>query len=494
MLALILMLVFGVITRFYQLDKESMWSDELFSASIASYFPLIPSKGTDWFRIIDWAHISEADTFWSAKAAELSPPLFELIAKISINLFGSSTLSMRIPSAVASITLLFWIALQVWEQRAKEVVYILVWVLLFTLLSAPYIHYSHEARPYSIGILFSTILSIKLFHRCSYEVDKMEMPKWGEIIIFVLACYTHYYLLILCAILLFGYGCMALLQKEWSAFFRLSIVPLVCLPWILLNAHTLLPGSQGVFAYMHSKSSFEAIGMASEIIGQITGYWTVVIALTLVSYLTFKLIFCKKIKKSKNEFIPLSIMILVFILYLIIISQLEKNSGLFHSRHFIFILPVVYIIIGIILSNFSRQPLLSAAIGVMIFGLQIPAILEVYKIKNQGYRDAAEWLAPKLSDGSIVITTWNPNRFYYRYYLDQSGKNFQQRSISSDTSAEAENICRDLKDNREFGVIAHGTHHAMIGALSKACGDNFVIEKNEPYSMIVQLWKNKRSK
>ena len=97
----IVLSIIGIILRIYHLDHWPLWSDELFSASVAKYFHLLPQVNNLFFRETDGFHLQDSDTFWTAKALDLSPPLFELLVKFSMTIFGSSEISIRLPSLLA---------------------------------------------------------------------------------------------------------------------------------------------------------------------------------------------------------------------------------------------------------------------------------------------------------------------------------------------------------------------------------------------------------
>lgn len=80
-----LLVTVGVGLRFHDLDQRSLWADELFTLSIAQYHPILPEAGQFWFRRIQLLQIGDGDTFWTAKAADQSPPLNELLQKATVH-------------------------------------------------------------------------------------------------------------------------------------------------------------------------------------------------------------------------------------------------------------------------------------------------------------------------------------------------------------------------------------------------------------------------
>ncbi|MDB5850812.1 MAG: rane protein-like protein, partial [Rhodoferax sp.] len=127
---LVLLVVLGCFMRFHNIEKKSLWADELFTLSMAQYHPLVPEAGQPWYRATSVMDIRDGDTFLSAKAGEQSPPLQDLLEKASVHLLGSSDFAARLPGALAACALLAWFgwfaarATDPWERS------VLTWSLL----------------------------------------------------------------------------------------------------------------------------------------------------------------------------------------------------------------------------------------------------------------------------------------------------------------------------------------------------------------------------
>src|SRR5450756_841151 len=81
-----LLVAVGAGLRFHHLDQRSLWGDELGTLSIAQFYPLLPAAGQPLYRRIQVRQIGDGDTFLTAKAAEQSPPLNDLLEKATVNL------------------------------------------------------------------------------------------------------------------------------------------------------------------------------------------------------------------------------------------------------------------------------------------------------------------------------------------------------------------------------------------------------------------------
>ncbi|MGH8497802.1 MAG: hypothetical protein ACRERV_03185, partial [Methylococcales bacterium] len=150
MAALIIFIVLaGAALRLWQIGNKSLWSDELFSAGIITSKYLVPLEGADIFRRTNIFNIQDIDTFWTVKAADQSPPLFEFIGKIFTSVVGANEISIRLPSALASIFLLLFLAQECWKENNTKNSTIFFFTLLPTAFSAILIEYAQEGRAYS---------------------------------------------------------------------------------------------------------------------------------------------------------------------------------------------------------------------------------------------------------------------------------------------------------------------------------------------------------
>jgi len=93
--------------------------------------------------------------FWTRVAADVHPPLYHILAKASVSIFGVHEWSLRIPAAAAGgalILLGYWLGCKVWANRWKAL------VLGILLGFAPYLFYYHqEARFYTLLLLGAVI-------------------------------------------------------------------------------------------------------------------------------------------------------------------------------------------------------------------------------------------------------------------------------------------------------------------------------------------------
>jgi len=145
--------------------KASLWRDEAFSYLMAR-LPVIQ--------------------LLSATAKDANPPLYYLILKIWMYLFGRSEVAMRTLSCVFFIALLYVLFLFMRNIFAfssrKSLGYLLI-VILNPLLH----YYAFEARMYAMMAFLGTLLMYLFFQR-KYR---------AYAVVLVLSVYTHYFLLLI---------------------------------------------------------------------------------------------------------------------------------------------------------------------------------------------------------------------------------------------------------------------------------------------------------
>jgi hypothetical protein len=477
--------------RFYNLDSKGLWSDELTTAGMVLYHPLIPDKNDNWFHRINGYNISDDDTFWTAKSAEQTPILFDLIAKLSTFLFGPTEIGLRLPSALASLFLILWLLYKYKRTGNRDEKAVLLWTIFLSSFSCAFVTYSQEARCYSLGTLFAGILSFYWYERWNNGFLRSTLPKFGEIFVFVLACNTHYLLVVLSGIFLSSYGALALYRWAWRDLFKLSIVPLSTLPWFFMNFHTFVASSSGGYSPVSLLERDAAISKALYLTSYLVDPTIVIIGAISLWAVLARILFSRDSKLKSHDFLkPAFILANTIIIYIIFTSQVVRSSGVWNERFFVFILPAIYLFLGIAFSRLGRHPLITILVASLILSAHHTSIQAHYSKQKEGYREAANWLAAKSEVGATVVTTWKPNRNYYRYYLERSNRELKQISISD--RLEAADVCNYLEKKNKFGVLSHASHYKSMIESLMTCNGKFEIVESVSYpNVIAQIYKAK---
>jgi mannosyltransferase len=160
-------LALAAVLRFLQLGHDSLWTDEGFSYRMAT-------SGASQF--LD-----------QTTSADPNPPLYYILLRAWIELFGSSEVALRSLSAILGIALV-GVVFELGRRLSGNLVG--VTAALFTAVSSFLVHYSQEARGYQLFALLAS-----LSYLCLWRL--LERWSTGGAVAYALATtallYTHVY-------------------------------------------------------------------------------------------------------------------------------------------------------------------------------------------------------------------------------------------------------------------------------------------------------------
>lgn len=164
--ALVLLILLASIERIYGIDRESLWTDELF-AVMASY---LPSFRDVWPLLINDSH----------------PPAYVSFMYWTLPLTGYTDFGVRLHALLFGIV---WIPLVYWLGKRSYSAH--VGLLAAALVASSYsgIFYSQEARAYSMLVAINLIQLL-----CFIEILFSQPASRRHVIGFVLASIAMYYL------------------------------------------------------------------------------------------------------------------------------------------------------------------------------------------------------------------------------------------------------------------------------------------------------------
>ena len=175
---MVLLVLLGGWLRLHDLGAKSLWADELFSVSVAHDHPFVPDNGQPVFERLRILDVTLGQSFLTAKGADQSPPLFELLDKASIAVLGLNDFSARFPSALAGCLLLAWLGWR-WARAADGTERaVFGWALLLCALDPVLVQYAQEARVYSTGTLLAGMLCGWWFLRWHRGLASSPLPGW----------------------------------------------------------------------------------------------------------------------------------------------------------------------------------------------------------------------------------------------------------------------------------------------------------------------------
>ncbi|MEN6307435.1 MAG: glycosyltransferase family 39 protein [Anaerohalosphaeraceae bacterium] len=208
-------MVLGFALSMWNLDKESLWQDELYSARIVGF--------------------TVSGILENSIYKDLNPPLYYLILHFWTKVFGLSETALRFPSVLFSVTtvgLVYYLGRLLWNSRAG------LYAGLLTAISSYLLLYAQEARCYSLLAMLGVVSMISLW-KMIYDYSRRWF--WIYTITSVLMLYCHSYAVFhLFAQVVFA-GSLYFLDRPYFRFFcRRGIlswltIGLLYLPWFIIT-------------------------------------------------------------------------------------------------------------------------------------------------------------------------------------------------------------------------------------------------------------------
>ena len=420
---LIIILIIGIVIRFWGIGDKSLWIDEIYSY-------LFSSQKTFFDSFI-------------FMFADLSPPIYYLTLYLWIKLSGNSELMLRFPSflaGIASIIIIYFSTKKIFNKQ------IALGSAILTGLSPVMLYYSQEARPYSLFVLFS-IITVSIWIEIINKIKNDDLnPKtlFKYTIFSLLTIFTHYWGLILVFFQILYMFVFSLIKKRKLKSLFVSAINIFYISnfylffqYLILKKYSLILNP--------AIARVNNLNPIVQIFNQIF-YDNYIFFLIIVIFLLFNIKRIKTfiiseitVKKLASPLIYLTyIIILPVCMYLI----LDKTSSLLHPRHLIFIVPVAYILISYIVFSFDESKKLiknislfclsAAFLGIYLF---IPQKLEnksftYYSRPKQEWNESTKYLTNAADKNSVIII--DRSKEFYSYYFKKHDKDINKFNIIVD--------------------------------------------------------------
>lgn len=407
---LIVLVLIGSFLRFYQLDHQSLWLDEIFSVNIAS-----PSN-------------SFSQTFDFLKVNDPHPPFYYFLVRICFSVFGYTTFVLKAFSAVIGvlgIVAIYFLGREISNKKTG--------LLAAFLTTFNYFHlfYSQEGRMYSL-LFLSTCLA------ATFLLRFIKTPNYKSMLLFVvfstLMAYSHFFGVFM---LITFYGIILFyIIKSDDKLNRLRLTTASGLLTIVLYIPSIIVvlSNQQRDSIWIKAPKFKTFDL---MLGEFFGYNSTLKALVMVIFgASIIYYFIQKKHKSKTPSQPINsiFILLVWIFGTIIISVVYSFVSLpiVVSRYFIGVLPAIFILLAILIHNFKVKYLELAFVLIFtIFSVKALADKSFYSgfYKSQ-FREGIQNMANKKPNDPIVF---QHGGFFLTYYLNQF--NSKQQTIDADINA-----------------------------------------------------------
>ena len=476
MLALLLACVLaGAYLRLHDLAGRSLWADELFTLEIAAFRPLVPSPETPTFRRTDIHHLNSSDSFWTIKAAEQNPPLQELLEKLAVQLMGISEWAARLPGALASTLVLGLVAWKCWQVRGTPQARVLAWLTLLISLHPALVLYAGEARAYSLGTALLTLAVVQWAQRWQNGLTSWHAPRWSELLLLIMACHTHY-LAAWMAWLLVGSDLVAgfRTRRVGAALLSAVVVGIAMLPWLGLNAHTILFTARGGVAWAQGASGFDGWSMLRD--AGSAWHWPWLLLATLTGLV------CLGRAQAAAAPAPDTIsgcntsqlvgLALVIVLYGGGAYAMSAKAGMAHPRFYLYGLPVLLLGIACVLARLRGPATWVVALAVMATSLATVRLTTTFSTDD--FRSMTQEAVHDTDATTLYVHQWTPNRPMYRVYLQRYLRvDPGERLIGISDATEAPALCARLRPAHHVVLISHIWGRQVMDALAAECASEW---------------------
>lgn len=417
---ILVIIIASLLIRLVSLN-QSLWLDEGISVLFAK-------------------SLSYKSLMFNFSLSDFHPPLFYVLLKFWISIFGSSEISVRLPSllfGLASIVIIFLIAKKLFDLKTA----LIAATLLGT--SPLHIYYSQEARMY-MPALFLASASV-LFFLLIIEKDKFLY--WlGFIISTVLLLYTDYmpYLLIPAYLLYLIKFKNKILTSVIKSFIPAFIIILtLCLPLLFilpkqlqggLKVASLSPIWAKIAGNFTLKDFF--LTFAKFTIGRISidnNVVYLIVLLPVASFITLLLAISLLRISTKRSFLWFW-----FVLPIIFAFGISFFVPIFSYFRLLFVLPAFYILLASGITNLNWTKPIRILLSVMLIINIISTILYLSRPKfhREDWRSAASYVKESASSNTIVLFESPSSIAPFDYY--NSG------------SVQAEGVLDSFNPNREI--------------------------------------------
>jgi uncharacterized membrane protein len=410
---LVLIISLAIFLRFYGIEHESLWNDELSSCYRSSFSTL-------------------SEVITKGVISDVHPPGFQILLFFVENFIGNSAFSLRLLPVIAgilTIPILFYVGRKLFDESTA--------LLASAMLAVSPIHIwlSQEARPYAILIFLTTCSVYLLLNLISNLAQGKPNGIWnliGFILTGIFLEYTHYFGLLAYLLEILILGVVSLKnRKSILTILLVSIVPLLAyLPWI---PSLLL--QRGTESYIAPPE----VSNVAILFFEYMGWSKILLAALIITLSTATIIYHIRQREIINMY-KLVAPILWILLPLgvsLIISYLM--IPVFTTRNMMIALPAVFLLfaaaIHIVFSNTRQRKIF----GISICCYMVVSLVLVRKHytephRNQ-FREATTFVADNYNhDRTSIITAFTWNIAYFNYYFDRNPGNLSVYCQITDSS------------------------------------------------------------
>ncbi|WP_298139569.1 glycosyltransferase family 39 protein [Flavobacterium sp.] len=458
---LITILVFAAILRFYHIDFQSIWLDEIHTMNEAN-----PNVGFfDLYDII--------------MAGEQMPPLYFYSLYFLFKIFGYTTFVARVYSAfvgVISVFSIFLLGKEIFNKKTG------IFAALIITINPFHLYYSQDARPYMFLFLFTTLAFYYLikFIKNNNQKSAILYGLASALMIYshffgLFVLFTQYLLMLFFIIIsktenrkkffinsfLSGVITLILFIPAIKIFIKVTQIKEFWIPAPTLDVYTLI---------------FKEFFGNSELVLTLIGLLIFVYFIKLFKEKDSKVSY-ESIIENKTIFSFIILIPWIVIVTLIPLIRSYLSIPMIISRYFITVLPAVILIIAIAFYYFKNR-IFQTSILVLLVIFSITDIVVVKKyyssINKAQFREATNFIIQNNAKKEKVVSSLG---WYMPYFLKNGKVNYE--IIDKPLDAFIAEMQQDSTKIKPFWYIdGFGREYKPSEATLAFISANFYIENN----------------
>lgn len=459
--ALVILVLIGSVLRFYKLDYQSIWIDEICS-----------------FKEAD-PKMSVAEIYNFVKNFDQHPPFYYLSLRFVFIIFGYTTFVMRAYSAVLGIA-----GLVAFYYLGKEIASRRVGLIGVTLLAFNFFHiyYSQEARMYALLFLTTTLSFLTLVRFIKRQTIKSAVP---YALCTTLMIYSHFLALfvLISQTVIILYFLFNMEKAKRKNFFLLSAASGIGIFILWIPAFIIFLSASGAqLSWIPIPTPEVFYSLFKEFFGNADTLFFFVYVLILFYFIkTFS-----SMKEDENkdgtdsklfQFIIISTWI--FITLIIAYSVSFLKAPVIVNRYFTSLLPAIILLVALGLDYIKNDKLRNIILAVFVMSsvTDIVVAKDYYnKITKTQFREITNDLISKNETKSVVVSPW---AWHLNTFLDQH----KMPTFQSDLQTYVNNLMIGTQEKVDFWYLgAHFQQYQLTADAEAYLSNNFnQIDKLEYY-------------
>jgi len=353
------------------------------------------------------AQRSIADIWNLSSQSEPNPPLFMLIEHFVIELFGLTTLAVRLPSVIFSSLTVGFVFLTGRKLFSMQVGAVAALIMIF---SSQHFYYGVEARTYAL--LYMAAAASIYFFFCFSKKPQNRIYFWCLVMANMVMVYSHYFgwLVVFAeAVVVILMWKNKLLLRSW--FLNTAIQVLLYAPmWVVMFRQLVISGKGTWVEAPHLRDFY--VEMAGMFNGMVAFNLVILLIATVVIYHYYV--------SSGLSFLTRNhlFLLVLFAVPYTTMFLVSFKMPMFLARYFLFVSIPLYLLVVALVWSFSRHfgkfkfiPLL-LLIFIAFFSLKVLS-KKVYYREIQNAVAHAEMLK---NGATLVVIHPNPAQLEYAYY------------------------------------------------------------------------------